>query len=220
LHLFRVNEPGCPFGEDAVVYHSARGVESPLLPLYGVDFRWCSATFHNRPTDGLVSFRSRSMKSVYAGPVMVGDGGSNRNRFDRIFPPCWLSVCPTGRTTKSRASIGLSFRILFTCTPLPRWTLRASRVSWTAAVLSTVPSCLQPRKTLLWVHAETETSASCTSSIPETEMLATDCEVHRLDDQFARKPRCFLAWAGAQTYTIRHPTHAVCPSIPLYLGGE
>lgn len=38
-----------------------------------------------RPTDGLVSFRSKSMKSVYAGPVLVGDGGSNRNRLVRIF---------------------------------------------------------------------------------------------------------------------------------------
>ena len=25
------------------------------------------------------------MKSVYAGPVMVGDGGSNRNRSGRVF---------------------------------------------------------------------------------------------------------------------------------------
>ncbi|CAN0471866.1 unnamed protein product, partial [Laminaria digitata] len=35
------------------------------------------------PADGLVSFRSNSMKPVYAGPVLVGDGGSNRNRFVR-----------------------------------------------------------------------------------------------------------------------------------------
>lgn len=35
-----------------------------------------------------MSFRSKSLKSVYAGPVMVGDGGSNRNRLDR------LTVCP------------------------------------------------------------------------------------------------------------------------------
>lgn len=33
-----------------------------------------------RPDDGLVTFRSSSEKSVYAGPVVVGDGGSNRNR--------------------------------------------------------------------------------------------------------------------------------------------
>lgn len=38
-----------------------------------------------RPADGLVSFRSKSLKSVYAGPVMVGDGGSNRNRSGRVL---------------------------------------------------------------------------------------------------------------------------------------
>ncbi|CAM9236379.1 unnamed protein product, partial [Pylaiella littoralis] len=32
-----------------------------------------------KPADGLVSFRSKSAKNVYAGPVLVGDGGSNRN---------------------------------------------------------------------------------------------------------------------------------------------
>lgn len=34
----------------------------------------------SRPEDGLVTFRSSSEKNVYAGPVVVGDGGSNRNR--------------------------------------------------------------------------------------------------------------------------------------------
>ena len=41
------------------------------------------STARYRPADGLVSFRSKSMKDVYAGPVLVGDGGSNRNRFVR-----------------------------------------------------------------------------------------------------------------------------------------
>eukprot|EP00903_Cladosiphon_okamuranus_P010780 g10186.t1 len=37
-----------------------------------------------KPEDGLVSFRSKSLKNVYAGPVMVGDGGSNRNRLEAL----------------------------------------------------------------------------------------------------------------------------------------
>lgn len=41
------------------------------------------STARCRPSDGLVSFRSKSMKAVYAGPVLVSDGGSNRNRFVR-----------------------------------------------------------------------------------------------------------------------------------------
>eukprot|EP00904_Undaria_pinnatifida_P003415 jgi/Undpi1/13074/HiC_scaffold_8.g02736.m1 len=37
-----------------------------------------------KPQDGLVSFRSKSMKDVYAGPVLVSDGGSNRNRLETL----------------------------------------------------------------------------------------------------------------------------------------
>ncbi|CAM9436927.1 unnamed protein product [Ectocarpus sp. 4 AP-2014] len=37
-----------------------------------------------KPSDGLVSFRSKSLKDVYAGPVIVGDGNSNRNRLEAL----------------------------------------------------------------------------------------------------------------------------------------
>ncbi|CAM9867381.1 unnamed protein product [Ectocarpus sp. 12 AP-2014] len=37
-----------------------------------------------KPSDGLVSFRSKSLKNVYAGPVIVGDGNSNRNRLEAL----------------------------------------------------------------------------------------------------------------------------------------
>lgn len=52
--------------------------------------------FTRRPADGLVSFRSKSMKDVYAGPVIVGDGGSNRNRFVRS------SSCTSSRALKTQ----------------------------------------------------------------------------------------------------------------------
>ncbi|CAN0120481.1 unnamed protein product [Discosporangium mesarthrocarpum] len=37
-----------------------------------------------KPSDGLVFFRSRSRKVVKAGPVVVGDGGSNKIRMEKI----------------------------------------------------------------------------------------------------------------------------------------
>ncbi|CAM9743194.1 unnamed protein product, partial [Hapterophycus canaliculatus] len=51
-------------------------VAKSAVPPDGLD----KVEFLFKPSDGLVSFRSKSQKAVYAGPVMVGDGGSNRNR--------------------------------------------------------------------------------------------------------------------------------------------
>ncbi|CAM9723900.1 unnamed protein product, partial [Sphacelaria rigidula] len=57
-----------------------RAVARSAVPPDGFD----KVEFLLRPEDGLVTFRSSSQKNVYAGPVIVGDGGSNRNRLEAL----------------------------------------------------------------------------------------------------------------------------------------